>query len=210
MTNPRTKQAYLTGKLFVISAPSGCGKTTLGKKLLKGGLGLKPSVSMTTRPPRPDETDGVDYRFVSQKTFLGMAKKKGFLEHEENFGHSYGTPRQPVEDNLKKGSSVLLSIDVKGAMKVRKSYPKDSVLIFIMPPSIRDLKKRLESRRSDDFDSISTRLGLARKEMSYKGKYDYIVINDRLPRAYKRLRRIIEAELKKEDPDFDRAKSGHV
>ncbi len=195
MTNLRTKRNHPTGKLFVVSAPSGCGKTTLCKKLLDDDLGLGQSVSMTTRPPRPGERDGIDYRFVSPKIFREIVKKKGFLECEENFGHSYGTPKSPVEDNLKKGSSVLLSIDVKGAMNVRRAYPKRSVLIFILPPSVKALKKRLESRRSDDLESISTRLGLARREMAYKDRYDYTVVNDRLPSAYKKLRRIIEAEL---------------
>jgi len=105
------------GKVFVISAPSGCGKTTLCQRILDDKLGLVGSISVTTRPPRPEEIEGVDYHFVSEKRFREMVKKKAFLEHEENFGYLYGTPAKFVSDNIKKGNNVLLSIDVKGAMK---------------------------------------------------------------------------------------------
>jgi len=183
------------GKVFVISAPSGCGKTTLCRKLLNDKLGLADSISMTTRPPRRGEKRGVDYLFVSKRYFQDMVRERKFLEYENNFGHLYGTPKKPIEYNLKKGRAVLLSIDVKGAMKVKKAFPKNSVLIFILPPSINALKKRLLSRMSDDQDTISTRLGLARKEMSYKDKYDFRIVNDRLDNAYKRLKKIIVSEL---------------
>ena len=183
-------------RLFVISAPSGCGKTTLCNSLLKDDLGLAKSVSMTTRPPRKGEKDGVDYRFVSEKRFRDIARENGFLEYENNFGHMYGTPKKFVEDNLKKGTSVLLSIDVKGAMSIRKAHPKDSVLIFLLPPTIAALKRRLCSRRSEDRRSISRRLGLAREEISYKDKYDYRVVNDNLGRAHKKLKAVIISELK--------------
>jgi guanylate kinase len=189
------KYAKSKAKLFVISAPSGCGKTTLCKKLLEDDLGLVGSVSMTTRRARRGERDRADYRFVSLKTFQNAVKNNGFLEYEENFGHLYGTPRRPVGENLKKGRAVLLSIDVKGAMKVRRAYPESSVLVFIMPPSLGALKKRLEARHSDDPASISTRLALAKREMSYRPKYDYVVVNDSLDGAYRRLKRIIKAEL---------------
>jgi guanylate kinase len=184
-----------TGKLFVVSAPSGSGKTTLCNKLLEDGLGLANSVSMTTRLPRPGETGGVDYRFVTRKKFLGLVKTGGFLEHENNFGHLYGTPKSFIEKNLGAGKDVLLSIDVKGAMKVRRQYPKDSVLIFIRPPSIAVLKKRLLSRRSEDEQTIARRLGIAKKEMAYRRKYDYCIVNDRLTTAYKKLKNIILSEL---------------
>ena len=186
----------MSAKLFVVSAPSGSGKTTLCNKLLKDDLGLANSVSMTTRPPRPGEKDGVDYHFVSEKYFRETVKKNGLLEHEENFGAMYGTPKKFIEDSIKCGRSVLLSIDVKGAMNVRKEYPDKSVLIFIMPPSVEALKKRLQLRRSEDKKAISTRLRLAKKEMAYKTKYDYTVINDRLGPAYKKLKEIVAAELK--------------
>ena len=179
-----------------MSAPSGCGKTTLCKKLLEDDLGLIPSISTTTRSPRPEEKDGVDYHFVPEKKFHEMVRRNGFLEHEGNFGNLYGTPKKFIEQNLKAGRPVLLSIDVKGAMKVRKMYPAESVLIFILPPSVTALKKRLKGRKSDLPSAIRKRLGLAKKEMAYKNRYDYRVVNDRLDSAYKRLRKIIDAKIK--------------
>lgn len=191
----KRKAGRKAGKLFVISAPSGCGKTTLCNKLLEERLGLVDSVSMTTRPPRAGEREGVDYNFVSRKRFEDMVKSGKFLEYEDNFGHLYGTPRKAVADNLKKGKNVLLSIDVKGAMKVRKVYGKKSVLVFILPPSLQALKARLQSRMSDAREAIATRLNTARKEMSYKKRYDYRVVNDKLAAAYRRLKKIVVAEL---------------
>ena len=184
------------GRLFVISAPSGSGKTTLCNKLLGDYEGLANSVSMTTRRARAGEVDGIDYHFVSRKNFQRMIAGDEFLEYEDNFGHLYGTPKRFVEENLGKGRSVLLSIDVKGAMKVKRQYPENSVLIFILPPSIAALKKRLASRQSEDKRSIATRLGLAKRELSYKAKYDYRIINDRLDGAYKNLKKIILSEEK--------------
>lgn len=193
MKSPYPKAA----KLFIISAPSGCGKTTLCNKLLEDGLGLANSVSMTTRKPRRGEERGVDYRFVSESVFKKTAKEKGFLEYEENFGSWYGTPRRFVEENIKKGRPVLLSIDVKGAMKVKKVYRNRNVLIFLIPPSIGELKKRLQSRRADRQEDIARRLGIAKKEIGYKDRYDYVVVNDKLDKAYKRLKKIIVSELEK-------------
>jgi guanylate kinase len=188
------KRSGNKGKLFIISAPSGCGKTTLAKKLLEDRLGLVHSTSVTTRAPRPGEKEGADYHFVSEKKFWKMVENKEFLEHEENFGSYYGTPRKVIEKELKNGTSVILSIDVKGAMNVRKQYPEASVLIFILPPSIADLKKRLCSRNSDGREEIARRLRLAKKEISYKDKYDYTVVNDRLDTAHRKLRKIIVSE----------------
>ncbi|RPI98151.1 MAG: guanylate kinase [Spirochaetales bacterium] len=185
------------GKLFIISAPSGCGKTTLSNRILAGGLGLVRSVSMTTRKPRPGEKDGLDYHFVSPKAFKGIIDKDGFLEYEENFGNLYGTPKKLLEDNLKDGRSLLLDIDVKGALKVKKAYPKESVLIFILPPKIKELKKRLHLRRSEDAGTMKRRLDLAKKEIAFKDRYDHKVVNDDLEHAYKKLRKIILSELKR-------------
>lgn len=190
-----TKPNKRLGKLFVVSAPSGSGKTTLCNKLFEDGLGLINSVSMTTRPARAGEIAGVDYHFVSRKKFQQMISEGEFLEYEDNFDHLYGTPKRFIEENLKSGRDVLLSIDVKGAMKVRKVYPKHSVLIFILPPSIAALKKRLLSRKSEDKGTIEKRLAIAKKELSYKDKYDYCVVNDRLTSAYKKLREIVLSEM---------------
>lgn len=184
-------------RIFVVSAPSGAGKTTLCKRLLGEDFGLADSISMTTRPPRPGERNGVDYRFVTRGRFLKMVGSGGLLEHEENFGFLYGTPKKFVDSNLARGVSVLLSIDVKGAMKVRRYYGRKAVLIFIIPPSIRILKKRLLGRMSDSQKSIKTRLAVARKELAYKDKYDYTVINDKLESAYRKLKRIVASELER-------------
>lgn len=181
-------------RVFVVSAPSGAGKTTLCQRLLREfgpRGGLADSVSMTTRAPRPGEKRGVDYRFVSRRQFEAVIRRRGFLEYEENFGNFYGTPRRFVDDSLARGVSVLLSIDVKGAMKVRRAYRKRAVLIFIMPPSVRALKERLTGRMSDSRESIERRLKLAKREMSYRKRYDHVVVNDDLDRAYRRLKKII-------------------
>jgi guanylate kinase len=183
-----------TAKIFIVSAPSGCGKTTLCKKLLQDRLNLSDSVSVTTRPPRRGEIEGKDYFFVSGEKFRSMVSKKELLEHEENFGFFYGTPKKAVLDLLKKGKSVLLSIDVKGAEKVRRLYPDKCVLVFIMPPSISVLKKRLESRKTDAASSISERLKIARREIRHKDRYDHVVVNDSLDAAYKKLKEIILSE----------------
>lgn len=189
------KTGDFDGKLFVISAPSGCGKTTLCKKLFKDKLGLEHSVSVTTRPPRDNEKNGIDYIFVSENAFRDMIKRGEFLEYEDNFGYFYGTPKKRIEAGLKKGRAIILSIDVKGAMKVKKGFPGNSILIFILPPSIGALKKRLLSRMSDGVEAISTRLKLAKSEIAYKDKYDYALTNDRLDAAYRKLKNIIAAEL---------------
>ena len=181
-------------KIFIVSAPSGCGKTTLCKKLLKDKFKLHQSISITTRPPRRGERNGADYFFVSAEEFIRMIDAKELLEYEENFGFLYGTPKKAVEKLLQNGRNVLLSIDVKGAMSVRKSYPQNSVLIFVMPPSMEDLKKRLESREADTAKAISNRLKIAKQEVACKDNYDYVVVNDSLDAAYKKLKEIIFLE----------------
>jgi len=183
------------GKVFVVSAPSGCGKTTLCDKLLRAGFALANSISMTTRSPRPGEKRGVDYHFVSREHFLELVKKGAFLEYEENFGNLYGTPTEFIEANLAKGASVLLNVDVKGAMKVLRAYPDRSVLIFVLPPSIKVLKERLHQRKSDSLSDMARRLALAKKEILYSDKYDYRIVNDKLEDAYRELKRIVKKEL---------------
>lgn len=182
-------------KIFVVSAPSGCGKTTLCDKLLADRPDLANSVSMTTRLPRPGETKGKDYIFVSKRRFLDMVKRNAFIEHEENFGNLYGTPTKFVEQNLAVGKPVLLSIDVKGAMKIRRRYPKESVLIFILPPSLKALKERLKKRRSETPEAMMRRLSLAKKEIEYSGKYDHRIVNDTLDKAFRNLKDIVKTEL---------------
>jgi len=181
-------------RIFVVSAPSGCGKTTLCDKLLASGLDLVNSISMTTRRPRPGERKGIDYRFVSRSRFLALVKKNAFLEHEENFGNLYGTPAEFVKARFAGGRSILLSIDVKGAMKIRRAFPKNSVLIFILPPSVKALKTRLDLRKSDSPEDVKRRLALAKREMALGRRYDYRIVNDKLDDAYRTLRKIVLKE----------------
>jgi len=195
------KKDRMPGRIFVVSAPSGCGKTTLCNRLLGDGLGLENSISATTRAPRPGEKDGVDYRFITAGRFREMARRGGFLEYEENFGNFYGTPRAFVEKRLKAGKPVLLSIDVKGAMKIRRAYPDSSVLIFLLPPTITALRKRLRSRKSDSPEVIKRRLALAKRELSYKQRYDYRIVNDDLETAHRRLKSIVIAEMGKKEKE---------
>lgn len=181
------------GRIFIISAPSGCGKTTLCKRLLKTGLGLNRSVSMTTRPRRPGEINGKDYYFVSKNNFQKRIKQNGFLEWTRTYGWYYGTPKETVTDLLGRGKDVLLSIDVKGAMNVKRLY-RGAVLIFIAPPSIKELKERLTRRNLDDKKEIKKRLGIAKRELSYVERYDYCVTNDSISKAVSRLKAIVVAE----------------
>jgi len=180
------------GKIFIISAPSGCGKTTLGRQLLRSGAGLTESVSMTTRPRRGAEREGGDYYFVTKKRFQEGIRRGRFLEWTRTYGWYYGTPKAFVNALLKKGKGVLLNIDVKGAMNVKRRYP-GSVLIFIAPPSLKALKQRLIERNLDDKKEIKKRLTAARNEMSYLSRYDYCVVNDRIEDAAEKLKAIVIA-----------------
>jgi guanylate kinase len=149
---------------------------------------------VTSRPRREDEREGVDYYFISKEAFEEEINNGGFLEWEENFGNLYGTPKEFIEKVISEGKNVLLSIDVKGAMNIRKRYPDRAVLIFILPPSIGALEERLKKRKTDDSYIISSRLKIARDEMAYKDRYDHSVINDNLNRAYQKLKKIILEE----------------
>lgn len=184
------------GRIFIISAPSGSGKTTICKKVLKEVKNLKDSVSFTTRRPRPDEKHKKDYHYISRDKFKKEIKKGNLLEWEENFGYYYGTPKDFVIKNIEKGKSILLSIDVRGAMQVRKAFPK-SVLIFVKPPSFKELKRRLEERKTDKAKDIEKRLKLAKKELKDASKYNYVVINEKLNKAIKETVAIIKKERKK-------------
>jgi len=179
------------GHIFVISAPSGSGKTTLCKEVLKKIKSLTPSVSLTTRKPRKDEKNAKDYHYVSKDAFKEEVEKGNLLEWEENFGYFYGTPKKFVLENLKKGKSLLLSIDVKGAMVVKEKFP-ESTLIFIKPPSMKELSKRLKTRNTDNKKDIEKRLDIAKNELKYEKKYDYVVINDKLENAVSEIISIID------------------
>lgn len=181
------------GKLFIISAPSGCGKTTLCRMLIKRVPRLVRSVSLTTRPPRQGEEDKRDYIFISREEFERQKRKKNLLEWAVNFGYYYGTPKDRVLELIGRGIDVILAIDVKGAMKVKKLYP-EGVFIFISPPSISELKKRLRKRKTDNHPEISKRIKVARRELSHLPRYTYSIVNDNLRKATDKLAAIVIAE----------------
>jgi len=180
------------GTLFVVSAPSGAGKTSLVKALRKGMDGFTVSVSHTTRAPRPGEKDGRDYRFVDRAEFERMIAAGEFLEHARVFDNHYGTARATVEAALEQGGDVLLEIDWQGARQVRTLLP-DSVSVFILPPSLAALEQRLTGRGQDDPETIARRMGDAISEMSHYGEYDYLVVNDDFAVALRELRAIVIA-----------------
>jgi guanylate kinase len=181
------------GILFVMTAPSGAGKTTLLGGLLEEVPGLVYSVSVTTRPPRRGEADGRSYHFTTRAEFETMLAAGEFLEHAVVYDHYYGTRRSVIEKALAAGKDIILDIDVRGALQVmEKGYP--GVFVYIMPPSMRELERRLRGRATDAEEVIRKRLSLAREEMGYAGRYDYIVVNDRLAVARGELKSIIVAE----------------
>ena len=182
-----------TGKLFVLSGPSGAGKGTICKRLLEETDKLDLSVSMTTRKPRVGETEGVSYFFTEKEVFEEHIKKGNLLEYAEVYGNYYGTPKTPVLDKLSRGIDVILEIDMQGALKVKESYP-DGVFIFILPPSMTELRKRLTGRGTETAEAIELRLGEALKELSYIDKYDYCVVNGVLEEAVARVKAIVVAE----------------
>ena len=187
--NPVEKHA---GKLFILSGPSVAGKGTICKALL-AETDLELSVSMTTRNPRAGETEGESYYFVSKEEFLRKIDASGFLEYAEVYGNFYGTPKQPVIDKLSAGTDVVLEIDMQGALKVKENYP-DGVFIFILPPSMSELRKRLTGRGTETAEAIEMRLGETLKELSYIDKYDYCVVNGQLEEAVARVKAIVTAE----------------
>ncbi len=181
------------GKLFVISGPSGAGKSTVVFKAMEGRDDVCFSTSVTTRKPRPGEVDGREYFFVDLDRFKEMVENDELLEHAEYVANSYGTPRAYVEDKLSAGMNVILDIEVQGARQVNEKKP-DSVKIFIIPPSIEELERRLKGRGTDTARAIEARLIRARQEYKEANFYDYIIINDDAERAAKELAAIMLAE----------------
>ncbi|MBN2200739.1 guanylate kinase [bacterium] len=170
------------GKLFVLSSPSGGGKTTVLSAVLRRDPSLRYSVSATTRPPRPGETEGVDYYFLDSGEFDRRIRSGRFLEWAEVHGNRYGTPVEPVLDWVEAGARVILDLDVQGALDVKRSYAR-SVLIFLLPPSLSALRERLERRGTDHPDAVQSRLAAAETEMAHCEQYDFLVFNDRLEDA---------------------------
>lgn len=187
------------GLMFVLSSPSGAGKTTLSRLLIDRTSGLKMSVSATTRPMRPGEVNGKDYTFVDKATFEAMVKADELLEWATVFDNSYGTPRGPVEAALSAGQDVLFDIDWQGTQQLKHKAREDVVSVFILPPSVSDLEKRLHSRAQDSDEVIRKRMSRASHEMSHWAEYDYIVINHDVDEAFAEVQSILKAErLKRE------------
>jgi guanylate kinase len=180
------------GLLFVVSGPSGTGKGTICKALVDNS-NIALSVSMTTRQPRPDEIEGKNYYFVSKEKFNQVIKEDGFLEYAEVYGNYYGTPKQAVFNKLDQGEDVVLEIDIQGALKIKEVWPK-GVFVFILPPSMTELRKRITGRGSESQSDIDVRIGEALKEVSYIDKYDYCVVNDKVDWAVEKIMAIINAE----------------
>ena len=182
-----------TGILFIISAPSGAGKTSLVAELLNNMSNIKASISHTTRDRRPGEVDAVNYHFTSREQFVEMIEQGAFLEHAEVFGNFYGTSQQWVADTLAGGEDVILEIDWQGAAQVRKLFP-ESTSIFILPPSKQALRERLHKRAQDDSEVIEKRIAAATEEMSHYVEADFLVVNDNFDTALQQMMSIVSAQ----------------
>jgi guanylate kinase len=187
------------GLMFVLSSPSGAGKTTLSRLLLRADRNVELSISVTTRPKRRGEVNGRDYHFIDRARFDTMVAKGELLEWAEVFGHRYGTPRNPVIKALQAGRDVLFDIDWQGTQQLREHAPTDLVSVFILPPSVTELERRLKSRAQDSKSVIGSRMAKAAGEMSHWPEYDYIIVNRAKTEAFAEVRAILAAErLKRE------------
>lgn len=182
------------GILFIVSSPSGAGKSTIARKLLAADQGLEMSVSATTRPIRPGEVDGKDYHFVDTPTFKEMVANGEFLEWAHVFGHRYGTPQRAVEKALSEGRDVLFDIDWQGAQQLYQLAGGDVVRVFIFPPSMDELERRLRARGTDSGDVIDARMSRAAAEISHWDGYDYVLVNDDVEQCFAKVRAILAAE----------------
>ncbi len=180
--------------MFVMSSPSGAGKTTLSRGLLDSDDEIVMSVSATTRNPRPGEVDGKDYYFVSVEDFGLMVNRGEFLEHAKVFDNYYGTPRGPVEEALSNGKDVLFDIDWQGTQQLKENAREDVVSIFILPPSTQELERRLHTRAQDSAEIVAKRMAKAADEMSHWAEYDYIIVNQDLDKSRTQIRAILDAE----------------
>ncbi len=183
------------GLLIILSSPSGAGKSTLSRRLIAWDPSLSFSVSATTRKPREGEVDGQHYHFLSEDAFKGLVADNAMLEHAHVFGNFYGSPMGPVSEAIESGRDVLFDIDWQGAQQIKTSALRDHVLsIFILPPSIPELKRRLETRAQDDAATIAKRMQKSWDEISHWDAYDYVLVNDDLDATEEKLKKIIEAE----------------
>ena len=180
----------MSGNLFVISAPSGAGKTSLVRALIDSNSQIDLSVSYTTRHPRPGERNGKDYHFVGRDTFLDMAKRGEFVESAEVYGNLYGTSQTWISQEIAKGRDILLEIDWQGAAQIRRLFP-ECISVFVLPPSLQALEQRLKSRGKDDSDVIARRLAAVRDDVAHVAEFDYVIINDNLKIALRDLNAVV-------------------
>ena len=182
------------GLLFILSSPSGAGKTTISRMLLGADEEIKLSVSATTRPPRPGEIDGVHYYFVDDAEFDRMVEEDDFYEWAPVFGHRYGTPKGRIRGALKEGQDFLFDIDWQGTQQLYQKDQQDTVSVFILPPSLDELHRRLTARALDSEEVVNSRMERARAEISHWAEYDYVVINDNVDACFTKVREILHAE----------------
>lgn len=194
MTNPPPASIARRGIMFVLSSPSGAGKTTISKLMLAADSNLHISVSVTTRAPRPGEVNGKDYIFVSKDTFADMIMNGEFYEHAKVFDHYYGTPKKHVLDQLSAGHDVLFDIDWQGTRQLKTTERRDLVSVFILPPSIAELEQRLRKRAQDSDAVVRARMQKCSDEISHWDEYDYVVVNHDIDDALKRVMAILHAE----------------
>ncbi|MFA7305225.1 MAG: guanylate kinase [Hyphomicrobium sp.] len=187
------------GLLFIISSPSGAGKTTLARRLLAADSNIEMSVSVTTRAPRPGERDGVDYHFVDHDPFEQMKSRGELLEWARVFDNHYGTPRQPVEAAIDAGKDVLFDIDWQGAQQLSEKLKGDVVLVFVLPPSGHVLEDRLKSRAQDSAETVARRMSAASSEISHWAEYDYVIVNTEIEKSVAAVHAILIAERLKRD-----------
>ncbi|MFQ5938474.1 MAG: guanylate kinase [Alphaproteobacteria bacterium] len=190
----RSGETTRRGLMLVLASPSGAGKTAISRKLLERDSNLTMSVSITTRPKRPGEASGVDYRFVDPTEFDMMTKRGELLEHAKVFGHDYGTPREPVEAALASGRDVLFDIDWQGTQQLVENARDDLVAVFILPPSTAELERRLRERAQDSDEVVAKRMAKAADEMSHWPEYDYVVVNRDIEESVGQVHAILIAE----------------
>ena len=187
------------GLMVILSSPSGAGKTTISRRLLATDGHIRMSTSVTTRPMRPGEVDGVDYIFVDQPTFDDMAENGHFMEWAHVFGHSYGTPKAQIKAGLKAGDDFLFDIDWQGTQQLYQKAETDVVRVFLLPPSIEELHRRLSARATDSADVIADRMARAQAEISHWDGYDYVVVNDDIDACFAKVEKILAAERLRRD-----------
>ncbi len=193
-SSPESDTLHRRGLMFILSSPSGAGKTTLSRMLLASDEEISLSVSATTRPPREGEIDGKDYHFVSDAEFDRLVEEDGFYEWAPVFGNRYGTPKGHIRNALKEGQDFLFDIDWQGTQQLYQKDQQDVVRVFILPPSLKELHDRLRGRGTDSDEVIAGRMERARAEISHWDGYDYVVINDDVEECYGKVREILEAE----------------